>query len=349
MRIGLVFGGKSTEHVVSVLSATNIERELLALGHIVTPYFVDTTGKWFQVDKSPSNPLKNSLNNLTPVTLNLSTFEPFKSLDLFFPVIHGTLGEDGCLQGLFRLLDIPFIGPDVLNSAIGMDKEITKRLLKDKGFNLANYFCIQKGEDYNLEDIAKALSFPCFIKPANLGSSIAITKAKNLQEMIEGVTLAFEHDTKILIEEAINAIDVECGIIGTESPIVSLPIALRTTHEFYDYEAKYFNKSALFTEAPLKCSPELTETVQDLSLQIYRHLRCHSMARVDFLMTPDGQFYINEINTIPGFTDSSGFPVAFEVSGYPYPKLLSYLIDDALKYHQKKKELKVVSPEVVGI
>lgn len=346
MRIGLIFGGKSTEHVVSVLSANNIERELLALGHTVLPFFVDAAGRWFFVEKMKDTPLKKSLTHLRPITFNMTTFEPFASLDLFFPLIHGTFGEDGGLQGFLRLLDKPFIGPDSLNSAIGMDKETTKRLLSASGFDIVPYVTLRKYEPYDINAIIEKVELPCFVKPSGLGSSIAITKAKNKQELQEAIQIAFEHDLKILIESYVDGIDVECAVMKTFDPIVSLPIAIRTTHEFYDYDAKYFDQEALFVEAPMQLSDDATKALQALTLEVYRSLRCESMTRVDYLMRSDGKLFVNEINTIPGFTDSSGFPLAFAVSGYPYPRVLTELIDDALKLHQMKKELTVVSPNL---
>jgi D-alanine-D-alanine ligase len=257
-------------------------------------------------------------------------------IDVVFPVLHGTFGEDGTVQGLLELADLPYVGAGVLASAVSMDKEVMKRLTMERGLPVVDYLVVKRGH-FRAEDICGRLPFPVFVKPANLGSSVGVTKAKTCDELIQALDVAAQFDRKILVERGIEGREFECSVLGNDDPVAAVPCEIFPSRDFYDYEDKYvLNKAD--AKLPADLSPAQTAEVQRLAVACYRAVECEGMARVDFLMeASSGKFFINEINTIPGFTSISMYPKMWEASGLPYPRLIDRLIELALERHRARQ------------
>ncbi|MFC2134177.1 D-alanine--D-alanine ligase [Bacteroidota bacterium] len=360
LRVGILFGGKSAEHEVSLQSAKNIYEAIDKTKYEVLLLGIDKDGKWYLSDASnylinPDDPksikLNKSDNNLALVPgdgndqlLDLSNKNSLGQVDVIFPALHGTFGEDGTIQGLLKFVNIPFVGAGVLGSAVGMDKDITKRLLKEAGIPNAKFrtFNIKIKDQINFSEIISELGLPLFIKPANLGSSVGINKVESEEEFNIAIEDAFKFDNKIIIEEYIKGREIECAVLGNDEPIASLPgeiITDKSRHDFYSYDAKYIDEKGAGLDAPAKLSSEIIKEIQDLSIRAYKILCCEGMARVDFFLSGNNQLYINEINTIPGFTKISMYPKLFELSGIPYSELIDRLIQLALERFEKEKKL----------
>lgn len=264
--------------------------------------------------------------------------------DVVLPLVHGTNGEDGKLQGLFELADVPYVGAGVLGSAIGMDKDVAKRLLRDAGLTIVPYFALRRGRE--AEAMVRAerdFGYPYFVKPANCGSSVGVHKVKHRGEALEALDDAFQYDAKVLVERACPGQEVECAVLGSEVPEASVVGEIRSTHEFYDYAAKYVDEHGAELIIPARLSLETSGRVRKLAVEAFQALECEGMARVDFFVThdaPEGVF-LNEVNTIPGFTPISMYPRLWEASGLSYPELLTRLIELAVERHGKQKRLKV--------
>jgi D-alanine-D-alanine ligase len=311
LRVAVVCGGRSGEHEISLRSAASIVAGLDRTKYEVQRIFITPEGRWQPSAISPepgANP----------------------GIDVVFPILHGTFGEDGTIQGLLELADLPYVGAGVLASAVSMDKEVTKRLLAERGLPVVEYFTVARGGAVERHD----LPFPLFVKPANLGSSVGISKAKNCSELEAALALAGQYDRKILVERGIAGREFECSVLGSEQPLAAVPCEVIPSREFYDYEDKYLLDAArLIVPAPL--TPEETAEMQRLAVEAYRAVECEGMARVDFLLeSATGKFYINEINTIPGFTSISMYPKMWEQAGVPFAELLDRLIDLALERHR---------------
>lgn len=264
---------------------------------------------------------------------------------MVFPVLHGPYGEDGSIQGLLKLANIPFVGSGVLGSAVGMDKDVMKRLLRDAEIPIADFlsFTCHNKKTINYKSIADKLGLPLFIKPANLGSSVGISKVNDENGFFMAIENAFQYDRKIIIEENITGREIECSVIGNDNPIASLPreiISNTENHEFYSYEAKYIDENEAVLQIPAKLSQEKIEEVKELAILTYKVLCCEGMARVDFFMRQNGELIVNELNTIPGFTAVSMYPKLWEASGKSYTQIITYLIELALKRFEEERQLK---------
>jgi len=313
LRVAVLYGGRSGEHEISLRSAESIIAGLDRAKYEVQRIFITPEGRWEPHALSPepgANP----------------------GIDVVFPVLHGTFGEDGTVQGLLELAGLPYVGAGVLASAVSMDKEVTKRLLVERGLPVAEYVTVTRGGTSNFN-----LPFPLFVKPANLGSSVGISKVKTCAELPAALELAGQYDRKILVERGIAGREFECSVLGSEQPIAAVPCEVIPSREFYDYEDKYLLDAAkLIVPAPL--SPERTAEMQRLAVAAYQAVECEGMARVDFLLeTASGKFYINEINTIPGFTSISMYPKMWEAAGVPFAELLDRLIELALDRHRTRQ------------
>ncbi len=355
LKIGVLFGGKSAEHEVSLRSAENVFNALDKNKYDVTLMGIDKTGKWILGNSSiklldKTNPKLYKLNsaNSDSITLvpeggglisNLSNTKSKDSIDVVFPVLHGPFGEDGTVQGLLKLANIPFVGAGVLGSAVGMDKDVMKRLLRDAGLPIGKFITVKYGEKVSFEKAKKDLGMPLFIKPANMGSSVGVSKVRNKNEFKKAVSEAFKFDTKIIIEEFIDGREIECAVLGNDKPIASIPGEIIANQEFYSYDAKYIDEGSIAL-IPAKISKKETQEVQDLALKTFKALACEGLGRVDSFLTKSGKVYVNEINTIPGFTSISMYPKLWEASGLPLPKLLDKLIELALERFEKEKKLK---------
>jgi D-alanine-D-alanine ligase len=317
LRIAVLYGGRSGEHEISLRSAESIMAAMDPQRYDVQRIFITPEGRWEPGAISPEpggNP----------------------GIDVVFPVLHGTFGEDGTVQGLLELAGLPYVGAGVLGSAVAMDKEVTKRLLRERGLPVAEFVVLARGE-YDLDDICSRLPFPMFVKPANLGSSVGISKVKTRDELARALEFAGEFDRKILVERGIAGREFECSVLGNNNPVAAVPCEILPSREFYDYEDKYL-LGASKTVLPADLTPDQTREVQRLAVACYQAVHCEGMARVDFLLeTATGKFYINEPNTIPGFTSISMYPKMWEAAGLPYAELITRLIDLALERHRERE------------
>ena len=316
-RVAVIYGGRSGEHDVSLRSAEAILNAMDPARYEKIEFFIDRQGKW-------------SPRPIVP--------EPgaHPDIDVVFPVLHGTFGEDGTVQGLLELADLPYVGAGVLGSAVSMDKEMMKRVCHERGLPVVEYLTVRRG-GVDLEAICGRLPFPLFVKPANLGSSVGISKAHNCRELEAALALAAQFDHKVLVERGIDGRELECSVLGNEEPVASLPCEILPSREFYDYDDKYLLDQAR-TQVPADLPLETTEELRRLAVECYRAVECEGMARVDFLLEgSSGKLYINEINTIPGFTSISMYPKMWEHSGIGFSDLIDRLIDLALSRHERKK------------
>lgn len=355
LRVAILFGGKSAEHEVSLQSARNVANALDTDKYEAILIGISKAGQWLapgvsgrylalasnQPTKAPEK--SREVVMMAPsgggiLTRDSGVIEG--KIDVVFPVLHGPFGEDGTVQGLLKLANVPFVGAGVLGSAVGMDKDVMKRLLRDAGIPVAKFVVVHSYEKISFADAKKKLGVPMFIKPANLGSSVGISKVRHEKEFKEALTHAFEFDTKVLIEEFIDGREVECSVLGNENPIASVPGELVLKSEFYSYEAKYLDPDAMVPQIPANLSKALTKKVQETAVAAFKALCCEGMGRVDMFVTKDDRVILNEINTIPGFTNISMYPKMWEASGLSYSKLIDKLIQLAIERHEKERRLK---------
>ncbi|SDN15785.1 D-alanine-D-alanine ligase [Tenuibacillus multivorans] len=357
-KVGIIFGGKSTEHEVSLQSAKNIVEAIDKTKYDVFLMGIDKEGKWHLNDHThyllnEEDPKLIALNKTNEKVafvpgeyenqlLNTNSTEAFAQLDVVIPILHGTLGEDGSIQGLLRMANIPFVGSSILGSAISMDKDIAKRLLIDAGLNVAKSFTFTRTtkDKIDFKKITYELGLPLFIKPANQGSSVGVSKVNTEIEFIDGIEDAFKYDHKIIVEEAINGREIECSILGNDNPKSSIPGEVLPTGDFYSYEAKYIDEKGAILEIPAKLNKEITNKVQHTAIQAFKALNCEGMARVDVFIDHNEDVIVNEINTIPGFTKISMYPKLWEISGVSYSELIEELIDLAIERYQRDLSLK---------
>ena len=356
LRVGVLFGGRSGEHEVSLASARNVMDALRKAGHTVVPLGITPQGHWL----TTGDPLalltgEATAASPTPVMLNghhaeedhaawallpqTSKDAPLPTIDLIFPVLHGPYGEDGTVQGLLEMANLPYVGSGVLASAVAMDKAIAKQLFAQVGLRQAPYTVVmrqawQSEPDSILAKIEREFAYPVFVKPANLGSSVGVSKAHDRSELSTALTLASRYDRKVLVEMAVpNVREIEVSVLGNDEPIVSVPGEIVPGREFYDYEAKYLDDSSqLLIPAPIDAA--LTAEVQAMARLAYQTVDGAGLARVDFLLDDASQtVYLNEINTMPGFTRISMYPKLWEASGISYPDLVNRLLELALERH----------------
>lgn len=350
--LAIIFGGRSAEHDVSLVSARNIVNAVNKKKYTIIPIFIDRRGRWFLVkEKDLMCGCKFLEEQKVPITWRmqedlfvLHNGKSNRVIDVVFPVLHGPFGEDGTIQGLLKLYNIPFVGPCVLGSAIGMDKDVSKRLLREAGLPVVDFlvFKSHQKKEIDFDKIVKCLSLPFFIKPANLGSSVGVSKINNQKEFLRAVRVAFSYDRKIIMEKYIAGKEVECSVMGNQDPIASVPGEIIPSHDFYSYEAKYIDENGATIAIPAHIPVSVRKKVQDLALRTFETLCCEGMGRVDFFVTQKNEIYINEINTIPGFTSISMYPKLWEKSGVSYAKLIDLLIAYAVDRHKKEKKLKTV-------
>ncbi len=317
LRVAVIYGGRTGEHDVSLRSAEAIMNAMDPAKYQKIEYLIDRQGKW-----SPGPILP----------------EPgaHPDIDVVFPVLHGTFGEDGTVQGLLELADLPYVGAGVLGSAVSMDKEMMKRVCRERNLPVVEYLTVYR-EHIDKDPVCGRLPYPVFVKPANLGSSVGISKAHNCRELEAALALAAQFDRKIVVERGIDGRELECAVLGNETPMASLPCEILPSKEFYDYEDKYLLDKAR-TQVPADLPSETTGELRRLAIECYRAVECEGMARVDFLLERStGKLYLNEINTIPGFTSISMYPKMWEHSGIGFSALIDRLIDLALSRHERKK------------
>lgn len=340
-KIAVLFGGQSTEHEVSRVSASSVLRNIDQSKYDIYPIGITKDGKWFEytgkIDNIENGQWEKDEYYKTPQGEKI-LFN--KEVDVVFPVLHGQFGEDGTIQGLCKLMNIPCVGPGVMSSALCMDKIYTKYILEHAGIKQAAYVVVtnydyKNNKDKFIDKIEKKLGYPVFVKPANSGSSVGITKAHNKEELDLGLQEALKHDRKVLVEEGLNVREVEVAVLGNDEPMASIPGEIIPAKEFYDYEAKYENAASKLL-IPAALSEEKLNYIRELAVKIYKALDCAGMTRVDFLIDKENEeVYLNEVNTIPGFTSISMYPKMWEATGKPYSELISDLIELAIERNNR--------------
>jgi D-alanine-D-alanine ligase len=366
IRIGVVFGGRSSEHEVSLASAANVMDALTRAGYQVSPIGIAPSGRWL----IGGDPMKLLSDNASSASVNADV-QPEKNqsaldagkavenwallpstthasqlaaIDVIFPVLHGPYGEDGTIQGLLEMANLPYVGCGVASSAVAMDKVIAKQLFAVAALPQVKY-CVVLRNNYKADadatcaNIEAALRYPLFVKPANLGSSVGVTKASNRQELLTAIAIAAQYDRKILVEEAVpNCREIEVSVLGNDDPIASVPGEVVPGHDFYDYAAKYLDDSSQLL-IPAQLTAEQVSTVQEMAVRAFQAIDGTGLARVDFLMDDqNGNFYLNEINTMPGFTRISMYPKLWEASGISYPELVDRLVQLALAHYDDRQQ-----------
>lgn len=356
LRVGVIYGGRSGEHEVSLASATSVIRALDPEKYDVVPIGITKDGRWL-VGNGAQNMLAEVLKSGERVSLPpdptaaaLVPMSPDASrrsvgVDVMFPVLHGTFGEDGTVQGLLELAGLPYVGTGVLGSAVGLDKDVQKRLFEQAGLPVVPYLSVyrwewEKQRNKVLQAIKKKFRFPVFVKPATGGSSVGMSRVKTMQELPSAMDLAGEFGLKILVERAVNAREIEVSVLGNEEIKASIPGEVLPHREYYDYKAKYLEQGTQLM-IPAQLTKKQVSTVQDYAVRAFRAIDGTGMARCDFFLERrTGKIFINEVNTIPGFTSISMYPKMWEASGLPYPKLIDRLIELALEMHAEKSRTK---------
>ena len=377
LRVGVIYGGRSGEHEVSIASAAAVVQNLDKARYEPIPIRIEKDGRWIIADRLPSSssaaevieqsraeaakqvgpggreahllahpseePLMTIERGPSPIISGLA-------LDVVFPVLHGPYGEDGTVQGLLELANIPYVGAGVLSSAVGMDKAVAKLLFAARGLPVSKYLVVRRSDwmaspGRLTKEVTRELGYPVFVKPANLGSSVGISKAKSEAELPGAIETAAEFDRKIVIEAAVpNAREIEIAVLGNEHPETSVPGEVIPSREFYDYQAKYIDDNSQVV-IPAQLAPGVATEIKRLAIEAFRALDCEGMARVDFLMDGEtGKLYLNEINTIPGFTTISMYSKMWAASGVTYPELLDRLITLARERHAEKQQIRTTLP-----
>jgi len=359
--VGILFGGKSAEHEVSLQSAKNVYEAIDRSKFKPVLIGIGKDGKWYLNEDSLS-----LLNSGDPKLISLQTGDsqvalvpesggilskstpfsgyekPLPKLDVVFPILHGPCGEDGTVQGLLKLAGIPFVGSGVLGSAVSMDKDVMKRLFRDAGLPIGKFLTFNINDPVPpFPEIEKTLGNPLFIKPANMGSSVGISKIYSGNDFFAAMEKAFQYDTKVIVEEFIEGREIECSVLGNENPQASVPGEIIPTHDFYSYEAKYLDENGAELEVPAKLDDETQKRIREMAVRAFQVLCCDGLARVDFFLCKDGNILINEINTIPGFTKISMYPKLWEACGIGYTQLISRLIELAMEKFEKEHKIKI--------
>lgn len=348
-RVGIIFGGKSSEHRVSLQSARNIVDAIDLQKFDLSLIGIDQDGTWRILDAThylqhghdpkliALAPRGDEHSSTKPSQIfEIENAQGLPPIDVIFPIIHGTLGEDGALQGMLKILDLPFVGSDVLSSAICMDKDVTKRLLQGSGIAVAPFLTVHayNPHEFSFQEVQNALGLPVFVKPANQGSSVGVSKVENEQEFIAALEDAFQYDNKVLIEKFIKGREIECGVLGNYYPKASVCGEVVVKSSFYSYEAKYIDNQSSEVVIPALISDEESKKIREISIKAFKVLGCLGLARVDFFLTENGDVLLNEVNTLPGFTNNSMYPKLWEVSGISYSELITQLIELALERHE---------------
>jgi D-alanine-D-alanine ligase len=374
-RVGVLFGGRSGEHEVSLRSALTVMSAMDPARYEIVPIGIARDGKWYLLSNAvamlktatprlgalgrggvqvslPPNPGRHSLITVVGPNGDAHTAQRNQPalpgpLDVIFPVLHGTYGEDGTIQGLLELADIPYVGAGVLGSAVGMDKDAQKRLLRDAGIPVVRYCAVTRAAlEQNpalAERQATALGFPLFVKPNALGSSIGIARIASLSRLAAALDDAFQYDRKVLLEASCAGREFECAVLGNDRPQASVPgeVIVKGAHDFYSYESKYVDPAGAEVQIPADLAPAAATRIRELAIAAFEALSLRGMARVDFLATPDlSELVVNEVNTIPGFTAISMYPKMWEVSGLPLSQLVDQLIELALEDHRARAQRK---------
>lgn len=345
MNLYLIYGGKSAEHDVSLRSAYSILEMIYYDYYTVIPVYITREGHWLEgraIESKATIPAREELYE----TANKSAFI-FNDLlapeCVAFPVLHGPNGEDGTVQGLFEVLDVPYVGAELLTSAVSMDKVISKRIFKDAGLPVLPYREVKSNEwhidsEEVIETLENELPYPLYVKPVNLGSSVGVTKVEDREELEKAVVLALQYDSRLIVEKGVEAKEVEVALLGNEDIHTSVPGELIKQKDFYDYEDKYMNDQVI-RQIPAELSDELTKELRILAVQAFQAINGSGLSRVDFFITEDEEIYINEINTFPGFTETSMYPRVWAQTGIPYADLIEEVIQLGIRRHKDKQKI----------
>ena len=358
-RVALIFGGESAEHAVSLESGKNVAEALDRNKYDVHLLGIDKKGVMRAV---PSLDILRKTDVARPIdleavgnevfivpgpnksaeVLELASGKRLGTVDVVFPILHGPYGEDGTMQGYLRLLGLPFVGPGVLGSAVGMDKDVTKRLLAQAGLPIAKFRALKRHETktHDFEALKKDLGLPFFLKPANMGSSVGVHKISSQDQFAKAIKDAFQYDTKVMVEEFIKGREIECAILGNKELTASIPGEVTPQHEFYSYDAKYLDENGATLQIPAKLTESQAQEVKAMALKVFQVLCCEGLSRVDLFMTADGKLLVNEINTIPGFTKISMYPKMMGATGVAYSDLIDRLIGLAIERTKEERALK---------
>jgi D-alanine-D-alanine ligase len=329
LRVALLAGGRSSEHDISLASARSVLEALDPARYDVTEIAIGRDGRW---ELGTGETVAGTL----PVPYDGGPLERLGVVDVVLPILHGPFGEDGTVQGLLDLADVPYVGAGVAASALAMDKDLFKKVMRDSGIPVARHHTIRLGDP-----VDNPFGYPVFVKPARLGSSVGISKVHDEAELVAAVALARRHDEKVLVEELVSGMEVECGVLGNRQPppIASLPGRIDTLeHDWYDYASKY-DEGGMELVVPPELPEETIELVQQRAIDAFVASECEGMARVDFFVRDGGEVVVNELNTIPGFTATSVYAKLFQASGIDYPELLDRLIALALERHERRSHL----------
>jgi D-alanine-D-alanine ligase len=356
--LAVIIGGKSPEHAISLRSGRSVIQALNKARYNIYVIGINKQGTWFLQD---THNFLDHEDDTTKIALKPSSTEVYlhtdgkraflierkgnrkiTNLDVAFPVLHGAFGEDGVIQGIFRSVNLAFVGVDVLASAAGMDKDIAKRLWRDSGIPVADFVTLtpETRKNYTFEIVSAKLGLPLFVKPANAGSSVGVHKVLSAKDYEAALDDSFLYDRKILVEEAISGIEVEVAILGNENPKASVVGAIVPTEDFYSFEAKYISTTGAKLMIPAPVDAKIGKKIQKTAIRAFQCIGAEGLSRVDFFMREDGSIVLNEINTLPGFTSISMYPKLWEASGLPYSDLLDKLIQLGIKRHQKMKQIK---------
>ncbi len=352
INVAVVFGGKSAEHEISVRSAQSILKNIDKGKYHIHPVFIDKAGQWKVMPSSvvfdPDQPLDTGTftMDLAFICIENTRFiipgEGNKPLnvDVIFPVLHGPYGEDGTVQGLFRILQLPFVGCDVMGAAAGMDKDVMKRLLREAGIPIGKYIACYQFNAPEFSEVESRLGLPVYIKPARMGSSVGISKVNEAAEYQQALAEAFRYDHKIVIEENINGMEIECAVLGNRFPEASTVGRITSFHNFYTYDSKYKDDKGFKIEIPAPIDPAFAESIRAMAVKVFKALESEGLGRVDVFLKENGDILVNEINTLPGFTNISMYPMLWEKSGISYTDLIDRLIGLAIERHEADRQLK---------
>jgi len=335
LRVAVIAGGRSSEHVISVASARSVVEALDPGRYESTVIEIRRGGRWEieTAERSLTTASDEPAVETLPVVTSKAPAQALGEVDVVLPILHGPFGEDGTVQGLLELAGVPYVGAGVAASALCMDKDLCKAVLRDRGITVARNVTLRDGAE-----VEHPFPYPVFVKPARLGSSVGISKAHDRVELEAAVALARRHDDKVLIEELVEGTEVECGVLGNSEPIASAVGEIVAHAEWYDYAAKY-DEGGMELVIPARIAPEVDARVRELAVDSFVATECEGMARIDFFVRPDGEVVVNEINTIPGFTATSVYAKLFEATGIGYAELLDRLIALALERHERRSRL----------
>ncbi|MCY8612502.1 D-alanine--D-alanine ligase [Bacillus haynesii] len=355
-RLGLVYGGKSAEHNVSLQTALAVTKALDTEKFDIHPIYITEKGEWVrgpQLTEPVSNvkmlQFEQTGQTFSPAVLNRDMFPgeadvKEDSIDVVFPLLHGPNGEDGTIQGMLELLNVPYVGNGVLASSAGMDKVVMKHLFAQAGLDQAKYVSFVKktwsqSKEESYDQVEAKLGYPCFVKPANLGSSVGISKCRNREELDQAFELAFQYDRKIVVEEGVIGREIELGVLGNDEPVCSVAGEIAPKKDFYDYKAKYEDGDTDLI-IPASLTEDEYETMRSMAVKAFQAIDGSGLVRADFFLTNEGRVLINEVNTMPGFTPFSMFPLLWKQSGVEYAELIEKLVALAIERHEEKQQIK---------